>query len=169
MKDEQIGADALAFAKAMAKAERSLQLKKYVRFIFYRRTIDEHSIEVFRYELPVELVSRWSWVIQWRRASLICKYPRGRVYNTFSTFYLRDGKDLGFNDDLKRLVALKSKVTLQERNVAEYIGSKKFDLFFNEKEDIQLQKILERVKRAKQNILEAERRLSDKVKQYQSK
>lgn len=169
MKDEKIGASALEFAKAVAKAEKSLQLKQYVRFIFYRRTIDEQSIEIFRYELPVDMVRRWGWVIQWRRAYLICKYPRDRVYDIFSTYYLHDGKDWGFNDDLKRLVALKSKLTLQERNVAEYLASKKYDMFFNEKEDIQLQKILERVKRAKQNILDAERRLSDKVKQYQSK
>ena len=33
-----IGADALEFAKAIAKAEKELKLEEYVRIVFYRRT-----------------------------------------------------------------------------------------------------------------------------------
>ena len=161
-----IGADALEFAKAIAKAEKELKLEEYVRIVFYRRTESGESIEIFRYEIPKHFIDRWGWVIQWRRAKLICKYPRGRVYDTFSTYYLQVGKDWGFTADLKQLVALKGKITLQERNVAKYLASKQGELFFDKENDAMLQKILAKVERAKQNVAEAEQRLADKVEQY---
>lgn len=161
-----IGADALEFAKAIAKAEKELKLEEYVRIVFYRRTESGESIEIFRYEIPKHFIDRWGWVIQWRRAKLICKYPRGRVYDTFSTYYLQDEKDWGFTADLKQLVALKGKITLQERNVAKYLASKQGELFFDKENDAMLQKILAKVERAKQNVAEAEQRLADKVEQY---
>jgi hypothetical protein len=162
-----IGEDALEFTKAIAKAEKELKLEEYVRIVFYRRTESGESLEIFRYEIPKHFIDRWGWVIQWRRAKLICKYPRGRVYDTFSTYYLQDRTDWGFTADLKQLVALKGKITLQERNVAKYLASKQGELFFDKENDAMLQKILAKVERAKQNVAEAEQRLADKVEQYQ--
>ena len=76
-------------------------------------------------------------------------------------------RDWGFTADLKQLVALKGKITLQERNVAKYLASKQGELFFDKENDAMLQKILAKVERAKQNVAEAEQRLAYKVEQYQ--
>lgn len=164
--ETNIGVSALEFAKAKAKAEKQLKLEEYIRIVFYRRTETGESIEIYRYEMPKHFISRWGWVIQWRRAKLICKYPRGRVYDTFSHYYLHDAKEWNFQSDLRQLVALKGKITLQKNAIKKYIDAQIDNLFFDEANDPQLVKIRSKLARAEANVAGAEMRLLQKVEQY---
>lgn len=161
-----IGSDAIEYAKLQSIAEKELEAMPYLRITFYRKNDQGESIKIFMYDIPRDLLERWSWVIKWRRAKLICMYPRGEVYDTIYFYYRYKGKDYGFTECLKQLVALKSKITLQENRIKKYIDSKKHDLFFDESTDEQLVKIRKKLVLAKEKVLEATRRLEEKVEKH---
>ena len=80
---------------------------------------------------------------------------------------MTSGEKYGFRSDLSQLVALKSKITLQENRVAAYIKANQGNLFFDEATDPALQKIRAKVEFAKERAALAEARLKAKVEQYQ--
>lgn len=76
------------------------------------------------------------------------------------------GEKYGFGVDLSQLVSLKSKITLQENRVREYIEANQGNIFFDEATDPALQKIRAKVAFAKERVAIAEKRLAEKVEQH---
>ena len=94
-----VGYDWMQAAKDLAKAEKDLGVQKWVLITFYRKNEKGESEKIFEYDLPRELWIKWNWVINWRRAKLICMFPRGEVYNTMSFYDKRSGYETGIMVD----------------------------------------------------------------------
>lgn len=161
-----IGSEFQELAKAYAKAEKELSIKAYVAILICKK-VDGKEVVLHRYDLPRESVERWQWVIDWRKAKFVCADPRSYIYTTMSFYDKTSGEKYGFRSDLSQLVALKSKITLQENRVAAYIKANQGNLFFDEATDPALQKIRAKVEFAKERVALAEARLKAKVEQYQ--
>lgn len=158
--------DFIEIAKAYAKAEKDLGVQKWV-FISIERTDGRCNFErLFCYDLPREVYERRRWVIEWRKAKLVCKYPKGNVRYTLSFYDKRLGLDMRMNEDLKRLIATKAQVTRTRRKIDEYVAyNKAHNLFFDENTDAYLLKAREKLAIKISNVQEAEKRLKLKIKQ----
>ena len=160
-----IGSDWKEYATAIAKAERELSIIPYVEISICKKE-DGKEVVLHRYNLPRESVERWQWVIDWRKAKFICEDPRSRIYTTIFYYDKSSGLKYGFDSDLSQLVALKSKITLQENRVKEYIKANQGNLFFDEATDPLLLKVRAKVELAKERVAQAESRLKEKVELY---
>ncbi len=157
----------MRYAKDMAKAEKELKIEQWVVISFYRTTERGDKVPLFRYDLPRQVADRYSWVIQWRRAKLVCQYPKGNVTHYYSLYDKRSGKDYSFGSYLSSLAAAKAQVTKMERTIREYISwQKQNNLFFNEQTDEILQKAINKLKIKKKNVQKAEARLHRKVENH---
>lgn len=157
----------MQYAKDMAKAEKELKIEQWVVISFYRTTERGDKVPLFRYDLPRQVADRYSWVIQWRRAKLVCQYPKGNVTHYYSLYDKRSGEDYSFGSCLSSLAAAKAQVTKIERRIKEYIDrQKQNNLFFNEQTDEILQKAINKLKIKKKNVQEAEARLHRKVENH---
>ena len=112
--EKNTGAEWLELAKAAAKAERELNVKAYAVICICKK-VDGKEVVLHRYELRRESLQRWAWVINWRRAKCICEDPRANIYETYYHYDKTSGENYGFSSDLAQLVALKGRITLQEK------------------------------------------------------
>ena len=158
----------MQYAKDMAKAEKELKIEQWVIISFYRNTERGEKVPLFKYDLPRKVADKYDWVIQWRRAKLICQFPKGNVTHTYCLYDKRSGEDYSFGSCLSSLASVKAQVTKMERRIKEYIEwQKQNNLFFNEQTDEMLQKAVTKLKIKKKNVLETETRLLQKVEKHQ--
>ncbi|GAE84883.1 hypothetical protein [Bacteroides reticulotermitis] len=159
--------DWMKYARDMAKAEKELDIEMWVIISFYRRTVEKENILIFRYDLPKRLADKYCWVIGWRKARLICRYPRGNVYHTYSLYDKHSGEDYSFGSDLSRLAAAKAQVTKMQRSIQDYVKvQKQGNLFFDEDKDEMLLKARNKLKIKEKNVQQAENRLHEKVESH---
>lgn len=156
-----IGSDYLQFAKAQAKAESELEVERWVR-IYIERNTGSQRITLHTYELPVAMLERWSWVINWRVARYTCEQPKAPVSTCYCYEYRYKGKRVGWQEDINRLVAAKAKHTKRLRAVEEYIASQQGNMFFDPATDEQLLKAQAKLKLAEQDIEAAHERMKTK-------
>lgn len=166
--DTNIGADYLQYAKEQAKAEAELEVERWVRITF-ERVHGSQSAVLHTYELPVAMLERWNWVINWRRARYICEQPREPVSTYYSYEYRYKGERVGWQQDINTLVAAKAKYTKRLRAVEAYIASQQGNMFFNPANDETLLKEQAKLKQAKQNIEAAHERMRNKFNKIISK
>lgn len=166
--ESNIGSEAMQYAKDMAKAEKELKIEPYVSISLCYKDEQGNEVKAKTYTLSRESLNRWLWVINWRRAKLICENPRRTIYTTYYYFDKNSGLDYSFRSDLSRLASLKGRITQQERAIESYIASKSRDLFFDQETDEQLIKIRAKLQRAKENMQAATERMIKKVEQLKS-
>ena len=148
--------DFIQMAKDFAKAERELGVQKWVSISIERVDKNRNREQIFSYDLPREVYERWEWVVNWRRAKLVCKY--------------RLGNNPKFISDLKTLASAKAQVTKVQRKIDEYIVyNKANNLFFDEDTDEDLLKAREKLAIKMANVQAAEDRLKQKIKQVKEK
>ena len=165
MAQEQMD-DFVQMARYYAEAEKQLKVQHWVFISFERKDDNGNTVRIFSYDLPREVYERRRWVIDWRNARLVCKYPKGNVRTCFSYYDKRLGNDYKLNDDLRRLISAKAQVTKVQRRIAEYIEHNKANnLFFDESSDIDLIKVREKLAIKELNVQEAEERLKLKIRQ----
>ena len=160
--------DFIQLAKDYAKAERELGVQHWV-FISIEHTDGNGNYErLFSYDLPREVYERRRWVVEWRRAKLVCQYPKGNV-TCYSHYYdKRLGKDKRLNEDLRRLTGAKAQVTKERRRIEEYVAwNRANNLFFDESTDKALHKARRKLAAKEAAVLAAEERLKLKIKQIQ--
>ena len=128
--------DFIQMAKDLAKAERELGVQKWVSISIERVDKNRNREQIFTYDLPREVYERWEWVVNWRRAKLVCKYPKDHVNCYFSFYDKRLGNNPKFISGLKTLASAKAQVTKVQRKIDEYIAyNKANNLFFDENTD----------------------------------
>lgn len=137
--------------KELAKAERGLEVQNWVR-ISLCRYVDRVRETLFAYDLPVEVYRRREWVICWRAAKYRCLYPKSHIRHEHSYYHKKIGLVGDWDKELKTIVATKAQVTLQERKIKEYLLGQEDNIFFNEKDDKQLQKVMAKLEVKKQNL-----------------
>ena len=131
-----VGYDWMQAAKDLAKAEKDLGVQKWVLITFYRKNEKGEAEKIFEYDLPRELWIKWNWVVNWRRAKLICMFPRGEVYSTMSFYDKRSGYETGINTFLGRLISAKAQATKVQRSIDNYIAwNRRNNMFFDENTD----------------------------------
>lgn len=160
--------DFMQMAKYYAEAEKELGVCHWV-FITIERTDGHCNYErLFSYDLPREVYERRRWVIEWRKARLVCQYPKGNV-RCFSSYYdKRLGSDKRLNDDLRKLVSAKAQVTKARRNIDKYVAyNRQNNMFFDESTDADLQKAREKLAVKEASVRAAEERLKSKIKQIE--
>ncbi|EXZ65801.1 hypothetical protein CE91St1_07580 [Parabacteroides goldsteinii] len=157
----------IQMAKYYAKAEKDLEVQKWVFVNFERK--DGHSyVRLFSYDLPREVFERRKWVIDWRKARLVCQYPKDDVRYTLHFYDKRLGLDIRLNEDLRRLISAKAQVTKVQRKIDKYVAyNKAHNLFFDESTDTDLLKAREKLEAKIANVKEAEERMKLKIKQIQ--
>lgn len=101
--------DFFQMAKYYAKAEKDLGVQRWV-FIGFERKDGYNYIRLFSYDLPREVFERRRWVIEWRKARLVCQYPKDNVRYTLHFYDKRLGLDVRLNEDLNKLIAAKAQV-----------------------------------------------------------
>ena len=160
--------DLFQMAKYYAKAEKELDVQRWV-FISIERTDGRCNYErLFSYDLPRDVYERRRWVIEWRKSRFVCKYPKGNIRCYTSYYDKRLGPDIRLNDDLNRLISAKAQVTKVQRKIDEYVAyNKTNNLFFEENTDTNLKKAREKLAPKIANVQAAEERLKLKIKQIQ--
>ncbi|MFR0679052.1 hypothetical protein [Dysgonomonas mossii] len=76
---QEVMDDWMQYAKDLAKAERELKIEHWVYITFEVRDENRNREILHKIDLPRDMVDRWQWVIEWRKAKLICKYPRKKI------------------------------------------------------------------------------------------
>ena len=159
-----VGYDWMQAAKDLAKAEKDLGVQKWVLITFYRKNEKGEAEKIFEYDLPRELWIKWNWVVNWRRAKLICMFPRGEVYNTMSFYDKRSGYETSINTFIGRLISAKAQATKVQRSIDNYIAwNRRNNMFFDENTDEKLIILRGKLFAKINNIHEAEERLKSKI------
>ena len=156
----------IQIAKDYAKAEKELDVQRWV-FISIERTDESGTnIRLFSYDLPREVYERRRWVIEWRKSKLVCQYPKGNVSVFHSYYDKRLGLNKRMNEDLQRLISAKAQVTKVRRKIDEYLAyNRANNLFFDVSTDADLQKAYEKLATKIANVQAAEERMKLKIKQ----
>lgn len=156
----------MQMARDYAKAEKDLEVQKWVYISFERKDESGNRVRIFHYDLPREIWERWEWVIQWRRAKLVCQYPKDNVQCYFSFYDKRLGNNPRFTEDLRTLAAAKAQVTKVQRRIDEYIAHNKANnIFFDENTDEDLLKVRKKLAIKIADVQAAEERLKQKIEQ----
>lgn len=148
--------DWMQYAKDLAKAERELKIEHWVYITFEIRDENRNREILHKIDLPRDMVDRWRWLIEWRRAKLICKYPRKQITVYHCAYDKRTGLQTGFNFLLSKVASTKVQITKVERKIAEYTTyMTQNDLFFNPQTDERLLKAKAKLEKKKSNYNEA--------------
>ena len=160
--------DSVQYAKDLAKAERELAIEHwvYISFEIQKEPLNP-NIPLHQIDLPRYMLDRWMWIINWRQAKLICKYPRENIRVFYSYYDKRTGLDTGFRSLLSCLAASKAQVTRVKRIIDGYIDYERHNnLFFNEETDEKLMKGRMKLKQKEENVEKMLVKLKEEVEQH---
>lgn len=156
--------DWFELARDVARVEAELGVQHWVFIEFTKNAGDGSTERIFAYDLPREVYERRRWVVRWREATLVCRFPRANVSRFCSYYDRRLGNDNRLTDDLRRLVAAKAQVTKARRKMDEYVAwNRANNLFFDESTDEYLTKFKEKLDRKIAGVRAAEERMKRKI------
>ncbi len=166
MAQEVIG-DWMQEAKDLAKAERELKIEHWVYISFEIRYPDRNREVLHTIDIPRDILDRWRWLINWRKAKLICKHPRKNIDVLFCYYDKRTGLHTGFDFILGKAASAKAQITKVERTIARYIDYKTHnDLFFNIETDEQLLKAYRKLEQKKENYQKIYAMLQEEIRKH---
>lgn len=152
------------YAKDLARAERELQIERWVYISIEYKDEAGRKCRLHSYDLPRELHERYRWVIRWREAKLQCQYPRKNINTYYSYYDKRTGLRTDFNSCLMKLAAAKAQITRAERKEAEYLAYQRLNnLFFDEQTDEQLLQFHEKLRMKKEKYAALEHQIRSEV------
>lgn len=153
---QEVMDDWMQYAKDLAKAERELKIEHWVYITFEVRDENRNREILHKIDLPRDMVDRWLWLIEWRKAKLVCKYPRRKITVYHCAYDKRTGLQTGFNFLLTKVASAKAQITKVEREIAKYIDyMTQNNLFFDAETDERLLKASAKLEKKKQNYNEA--------------
>jgi hypothetical protein len=159
--------DWMQYAKDLAKAERELKIEHWVYISFEIRNPDRSRKVLHTIDMPRNMLDRWRWLVEWRKAKLVCEHPRENINVTFCYYDKRTGLHTGFDFILGKVSAAKAQITKVERTISQYISYKKHnDLFFDMDTDEQLQKAHTKLEQKKENYSKLYTMLQEEVKKH---
>lgn len=136
------------------KTEKELNIQPYCKISILRTKPDGDPEVLYVYDLPRDMVWRYEWVFEWRKAKFVCKYPRDRVRLVFSFYDRTSGLEIGYKTLLSRKVAATALLTKYRNLRTRYIEEKSKELFFEQESDEFLKKIDTKIQRAGQKLEE---------------
>lgn len=160
--------DLYELARDYARAESELGVQHWVFIEFTRDMEDGTSERIFSYNLPREVYERRRWVVRWREAALVCRFPRSSVKVYHSYYDRRLGNDVSLTTDLRKLVSAKAQVTKARRKMDEYVSwNRANNLFFDEDTDEELARFREKLARKVSGVQDAENRMRQKIEELE--
>ncbi|MFR3214808.1 MAG: hypothetical protein ACLTWE_16405 [Dysgonomonas mossii] len=166
---QEVMEDWMQYAKDLAKAERELKIEHWIYITFEIRHQDGHREVLHKIDLPRDMVDRWQWLIEWRKAKLVCKYPRRKITVYHCAYDKRTGLQTGFNFLLTKVASAKAQITKVEKIIAQYIQDEiRNNLFFNPEIDERLLNANAKLEKKKQNYNEAYAILQAEAKKYKN-
>lgn len=143
-------------AKDLAKAERELKIEHWVYITFEVRNEDRNREILHKIDIPRAMLDRWRWIVEWRRAKLVCKYSRKNITVYHCSYDKRTGLQTGFDFLLGKVASAKAQITKVERLITKYTDYMTHnDLFFNSATDEKLLKAKAKLEQKKKNYNEA--------------
>ena len=162
--------DWFELARDVARAEAELGVQHWVFIEFTKNAGDGSTERIFAYDLPREVYERRRWVVRWREATLVCRFPRANVSQFCSYYDRRLGNDNRLTDDLRRLVAAKAQVTKARRKMDEYVAwNRANNLFFDENTDEELARFRAKLARKIVGVQAAEERMKRKIEELKTR
>lgn len=156
-------------AKDLARAERELQIDRWVYITFEYRNADRSRVVLHKIDIPQKMLDRWHWLIDWRKAKLICRYPRKGVQVFYCYYDKRTGLQVGFDHLLSRVAAIKAQVTKTERRITQYVGYMTHnDLFFDPATDERLRCVKEKLAQKRANYADLYALLQREVEKHRA-
>jgi len=161
--------DWMQYAKEFAKAERELSIEHWVYITFEVRHEDRHREVLHKIDIPQYMVDRWQWLVEWRRAKLVCKHPRKKIWVYHCYYDKRTGLQTGFNFLLTKVASAKAQITKVERVINKYMDYEtQNNLFFDADTDEKLLKAYEKLEQKKQNYNQMYNLLQQEVIKHQN-
>jgi len=161
--------DWMQYAKDLTKAERELKIEHWVYITFEIRHEDGHRELLHKIDIPRYMEKRWQWLFEWRRAKLVCKYPRKKIQVYHCNYDKRTGLQTGFNFLLTKVASAKAQITKVERVINKYIDYEtRNNLFFDADTDEKLLKAYEKLEKKKQNYNEMYNLLQQEAIKHQN-
>ena len=159
--------DWMQYAKDLARAERELNIEHWVYITFEIRHEDGNREVLHKIDIPRDMLDRWRGLIEWRKAKLVCKYPRKTVMVYHCFYDKRTGLQTGFDFILGKVSVAKAQITKVERAITRYIDYKKHnDLFFNIGTDEHLLKAYGKLEQKKANCQKIYEMLQEEVRKH---
>lgn len=153
------------YESIVTKINEELNIRPYCKVAIIRKKPDGGTDILYEYDLPREMVWKYNWVLEWRKARFVCRYPRDHVSMNFHFYDKTSGLELGYQTLLSQKIAAKALMT-KYRNVRNrYVEEKRKELFFDPETDCNLKKIDAKILRAEQRIEE----ISAKIETAQKK
>jgi len=147
--------DWMQYAKDLAKAERELKIEHWVYITFEIRHEDGHRELLHKIDIPRYMENKWQWLFEWKRAKLVCKYPRKKIQVYHCNYDKRTGLQTGFNFLLTKVASAKAQITKVERVINNYIDYEtQNNLFFDADKDEKLLKANNKLEQKKKNYNE---------------
>ncbi len=154
-------------AKDMARAERELKIEEWVYITIEVRNEDRSREVLHIFDIPRDMLERWRWVINWRKAKLVCKYPRKHIDQYYCYYDKRTGLQTGMNSLLMKVSSAKAQITKVERIIKRYIDEQQVNnMFFNPETDEILQKAYLKLEKKRENYQTIYTMLEEEVKKH---
>lgn len=110
------------YAKELAKAERELKVDHWVFISFETRNSDGTTERLHHIDIPRQMLEKWLWLIEWRRAKLICRFPRKHIMACYSYYDKHSGQETGINTLLNKVIAAKAQITRTKKIIDLYVN-----------------------------------------------
>ncbi|WP_278966300.1 hypothetical protein [Alistipes senegalensis] len=161
--------DWMQVAKDLARAERELQIEHWVYITFEYREDDRSRVVLRKIDIPRRMLDRWQWLVEWRKAALVCRYPRKGVQVYYCYYDKRTGLQTGFGSLLSRVAAAQAQITKTERRITEYVDyMTRNDLFFDPATDERLRCAKEKLAQKRANYADLYALLQKEVEKHQA-
>ena len=145
------------------QTNKDLNIRPYCEVTIARTTPEGGREVLYVYDLPREMVWEYNWVLEWRKARFVCKYPKDHVSLYFHFYDKTSGLEIGYQTLLSRKVSAKALITKYRNAKKLYIAEKEKELFFDPETDPVLKKADDNIRRAEQRFKE----ISDEIEKIQ--
>ena len=161
IQEKGIGEDWQEHSQLTDQIHKELNIRPYCEVTITRKKPNGEPEVLYVYDLPREMVWEYSWVLEWRKARFVCKYPKDHVSLNFHFYDKTSGLEIGYQTLISKKVAAKALMTKYNNLKTRYIEEKKKELFFDPETDCILLKIDEKIHRAEQKF----QAISDEIEQ----
>lgn len=141
-------------SRIIDNVHKELNVQPYCEVTITRKKPDGNLEVLYVYDLPREMVWEYNWVLEWRKARFVCKYPKDHVELRFYFYDKTSGLEIGYQTLLSQKISAKALITKYRNIRSRYIEERTGELFFDPDTDEILKKIDAKIQRAEQRFAE---------------
>lgn len=123
--------------RAEEQVEKELNVNRWVIISIGYRSRDYKTPDVllYKYNIPVYLKEKYSWVIRWRAAKLQCQYPKEDICTWYTNYDKRTSLKLEHDSLYTKVIRWKGLVTRAKNIIKEYEEERLKTLFHDFQND----------------------------------